>query len=78
MAKRAGVIYVRVTPEFEARFVEWSERLGLTKSQFGNMCIQAGFNHVLQAVSPLDALRPGQLRQLLGVDDVERLLKQDD
>ncbi len=76
MPRTQSAIYVRTTPEFLAEFEVWAARLGLSKSQLGSLCLRAGLNHIVQAVSPLDALRPGQLRQLLGDEFVKELLAQ--
>jgi hypothetical protein len=54
-------LYIYVTREFDDRFTSWAKRLGLTKSQFGNMCIQAGMSAIIRAVSPEDAFTPDQL-----------------
>jgi hypothetical protein len=73
-------IFVRVTEETYNRFSEWAARVGLTKSQFGNLCIQAGLSAVVQAVSPADAFSPDQLVAIIeaakkkGLDiDIEQL-----
>lgn len=54
-------LYIKVGEEFYERFKAMSERLGLTMSQFGNMCVQTGFTHLVQAISPADAFTPGQI-----------------
>lgn len=58
-------LYIRVTPELDKRFTDWAKRLGLTKSQFGNICIQAGFSAVIRAISPEEAFTPAQLVDIL-------------
>jgi len=59
-------IFVTVTPEFEKRFIDWATRLGVTKSQFGNMCLQAGLSSVVRAVAPEEAFTPELLAQIIG------------
>lgn len=58
-------IFVTVTPEFDARFTGWATRLGVTKSQFGNMCLQAGLNSLIRAVAPEEAFTPDQIVQIM-------------
>lgn len=54
-------LYVRVTKDQYERFTGWAKRLGLTYSQFGNMCIQAGMGALIRAVAPEEAFTPAQL-----------------
>lgn len=64
-AKRLPKIFIAVTPEFEQRFTGWAIRLGLTKSQFGNMCLQAGLNNLIRAVAPEEAFTPEMLVKII-------------
>lgn len=65
MAKNETKLYIRVTPEFEEKFSGWAKRVGLTKSQFGSMCVQAGLNALITAVSPSEAFTPDQLVNII-------------
>ena len=58
-------LYVAVTNEFDDRFMAWAKRLGLTKSQLGNICVQAGLNAVIRAVSPEEAFSSEQIVDIL-------------
>jgi hypothetical protein len=61
MNEKDRKLFITVTREFDDKFTSWAKRLGLTKSQFGNMCVQAGLNSLIQAVSPVEAFSPEQL-----------------
>jgi hypothetical protein len=66
MAKKNSVRFtVSITPEFDADFSSWAVRLGVSKSQFANMCIQAGLNALVRAVAPNEAFSPSQMVQLM-------------
>jgi hypothetical protein len=59
MAKSQTVrISIAITPDFDDKFKNWAKRLGVSKSQFGNMCMQAGLNSLIRAVSPEEAFSP--------------------
>ena len=75
MAKREQQprIFVTVTPEFDAHFTGWASRLGVTKSQFGNMCLQAGLSSVVRAVAPEEAFTPELLAQIIGAGQKQGL-----
>ena len=62
---RLPKLFVSVTPEFDERFTSWSKRLGVTKSQFGNMCMQAGMNSLIRAVAPEESFTPAQIVQIV-------------
>lgn len=64
-AKRLPKVFVSVTPEFDERFTNWSKRLGVSKSQFGNMCLQAGMNSLIRAVAPEEAFTPEMLVKII-------------
>lgn len=63
--KRLPKVLIAVTPEFEQRFTGWAIRLGLTKSQFGNMCLQAGMNNLIRAVAPEEAFTPEMMVKII-------------
>jgi len=42
--------------EFFNEFVAWAERLRLTRSQFGYLCLIAGFPAITRSVDPLKSL----------------------
>jgi hypothetical protein len=67
--EREYKLYIRVTPEFYAKFKGWAERLGLNMNQFGNMCIQAGIGSIIRAVSPEDAFTPEQIVAIMKAAD---------
>jgi hypothetical protein len=54
-------LYIKVTDDFDRKFTKWAKRLGLTKSQLGNICMQSGLQHIIQAVSPVEAFSPTHL-----------------
>jgi hypothetical protein len=60
----ADKLYIKVTPEFDEKFTRWAKELGFTKSQFGNLCLRSGLNHIVQAISPMDAITPAQLAEI--------------
>lgn len=63
--EREHKLAIRVTPEFEAKFIEWAARLGLTRSQLGNICVQSGLNAVIRAVSPEESLTALQIVEII-------------
>lgn len=58
-------LFITVTPEFDEKFSSWAERLGVSKSQFGNMCLQAGLNSLIRAVAPEEAYSPEVIIRIL-------------
>lgn len=60
-----GRLFINVTPEFDGKFTDWAIRLGISKSQFGNMCLQAGLNSLIRAVSPEEAFNPETIVKIL-------------
>lgn len=58
-------IFVAVTPEFDEHFTGWATRLGVSKSQFGNMCLQAGLNSLIRAVAPEEAFTPEMIVKIM-------------
>lgn len=65
MAEDQPKLYIKVSPEFYEKFVSWADRLGLTRSQFGNMCLQAGIGSLIRAISPEEAFTPEQLIKII-------------
>lgn len=62
MAKeREHKLFIKVTPEFDEKFTAWAKRFGMLKSQFGNLCVQTGLNHVINTVNPVESFSPEQL-----------------
>ena len=59
-------LFITVTPDFDEKFSSWALRLGVSKSQFGNMCLQAGLSSVVRAVAPEEAFTPELLAQIIG------------
>lgn len=57
-------IQVKVSKEFYDKFDEYCKRFRMTKSQFGNMCLQAGYNAIVRAVAPEELFTPEQLVKL--------------
>jgi hypothetical protein len=72
-------LYIKVPAEFFENFVSWAGRLGLTRNQLGNICLQAGLKNIIRAVSPEEALTAEQIvsiARLAGADrDAEEELK---
>lgn len=62
---RLPKLAISVTFEFDERFSSWAKRLGITKSQFGNMCLQAGMNSLIRAVAPEEAFTPEMLVKII-------------
>jgi hypothetical protein len=58
-------LWITVTTEFDEKFTAWSVRLGITKSQFGNMCLQAGLGSLVRAVAPEESFSPEQLIKII-------------
>lgn len=58
-------ITARVPDDLNARLDEWSVKLGVTKSQLAGMSIQAGFDAILRAVSPVDSISAEQLAKVV-------------
>lgn len=53
-------VTARISDELSDKLNHWSKKLGLTKSQLAGMAITAGFDAILRAVSPVDALTAEQ------------------
>jgi hypothetical protein len=64
---RSEQIYARVKPELYEEFSSWADKLGLTLSQFGNLCIQAGMRQIVRSVYPEKALTTEQWAQVFAV-----------
>lgn len=58
-------VWGTVTDETMNKINVWSDRLGLHKSQFVNMCIQAGIGSIIRAVAPEEALSPDQWSEII-------------
>jgi predicted DNA-binding protein len=64
MDEREYKLSIRVTPEIHARFKALADRLGLTMSGFGSLCIQTGMAQIGQLVAPGDAISDKQLEKI--------------
>lgn len=53
MAKR---FTVRVSDDIGEMVAKYSHEFGVTQSQFGGMCIQAGLGSILRAVKPEESI----------------------
>ena len=62
MSKR---ITVRVSDDLNQKLDDWCTRLGVTKVQLGGICVTAGYDAVIRAVSPVDSLDDLQLAKVL-------------
>lgn len=62
MAKR---ITARISDDLNEKLDAWCAKLGITKSQLGGICITAGFDAVIRAVSPVDSLNDEQLKRIV-------------
>jgi membrane-associated protease RseP (regulator of RpoE activity) len=58
-------IYVTTTEETYKRFTDLATRYRLSLSQFGNLCIMAGMDAFVRAMSPSEAFSPDVLADLL-------------
>lgn len=58
-------LYITTTREIFDRFSEMANRLGLSRSQFGSMCIQAGMSAVIRAVYPEEAFTSDQIVSII-------------
>lgn len=56
---------IRVSKEFSDTLDMWSDRLGVTKSQFSSMCLQAGIKSVVRAFEPESALTPEVVKMVM-------------
>lgn len=66
MAKKNSIRFtVALTPEFDGEFTSWANRLGVSKSQFANMCMQAGLSALVRAVAPNEAFTPAQMVKII-------------
>lgn len=63
-------IQVKVSEEFYRRFDGYCKQFGLTKSQLGNICLHAGFNSIVRAISPEEVITKDLLVKLLGLDEI--------
>ena len=48
----------RVPADVKEKIDEWAYKLGLSKSQFINICVQAGLYSVIRTIKPEDAVSP--------------------
>lgn len=62
MSKR---ITARISDELNARLDAWCVKLGVNKGQLAGICITAGFDAVIRAVSPVDSLNDEQLKRIV-------------
>jgi hypothetical protein len=58
-------ILVTVHRDFDEKFTAWAARLGVSKSQFGSMCLQAGMNSLVRAVAPEEGFSPEVMVKIL-------------
>ena len=58
-------IFIDVTPDFDQKFTDWASRLGVSKSQFGNMCLQAGLGSMVRAVAPEESFSPEMMIKIM-------------
>ena len=65
MAQNTTRLFITLTTDFDEKFSAWADRLGVTKSQFGNMCLQAGINSLIRAVAPEEAFTPEQIVKIM-------------
>lgn len=64
MSKR---ITARISDDLNAKLDSWCAKLGVNKGQLAGICITAGFDAVIRAVSPVDSLNDDQLARVLRV-----------
>jgi len=66
MAEKRERLYVYLNPDAMEKFRDYSKRLGLTLSQFGNLCITAGMNSITRILEP---------EKVLSVEDWQRVIE---
>jgi len=66
-------VWTSVTPELDGKVEFWAEKLGVTKSQLINMCLQAGLKNIITAFSPEDVFTPETWAKLVKAMQVEGL-----
>lgn len=62
MSKR---ITARISDDLNAKLDSWCAKLGVNKGQLAGICITAGFDAVIRAVSPVDSLNDEQLKRIV-------------
>jgi len=65
--KVAGRIPVDVNEKLD----KWYKKLGITKSVLISMCIQAGINNVIRAISPEESISPETFMKLAEMYDLK-------
>lgn len=65
--KVATRITSRVPDDINKKLDYWCKRLGMTKTQFSGVCIQAGIESVIRGIAPLESLSDEQLARVLRV-----------
>lgn len=65
LRKNEAKLYIRVTRDFDKKVTSWAGRLGITKSQLGNICMQAGLSAVVKAIAPEEAFSPELLASII-------------
>lgn len=58
-------IWSNVTPELYEELSKWATRLGLTKAQLVNICVQAGLGSVIRAIAPEESIPPVILAEII-------------
>jgi len=61
----------RVPVDVNEKLDKWYKKLGVTKSVLISMCIQAGINNVIRAISPEESISPETLKNLLDMYDLK-------
>jgi len=57
-------ITARISDELNDKLDAWCRKLGVNKGQLAGICITAGFDAVIRAVSPVDSLSDQQLARV--------------
>lgn len=72
MAKR---LTVRVSDELGEQVQKYAQQFGVTQSQFGGMCVQAGLGTILRAVKPEESIPAETLARI--IQEVQKLSDQE-
>jgi len=72
MAKR---LTIRVSDDIGEQVQKYALQFGVTQSQFGGMCVQAGLGTILRAVKPEESIPPETLARI--IQEVQKLNDQE-
>jgi hypothetical protein len=70
-------LFITVSEDFYEDFAAWAKKLKLNKSQLGNVCVRAGLQQIIQAISPYDAIGPDRLAEIVEALDRRGVIVKD-